>query len=140
MSACRRHDSPEAEIRTLLKDAEVAAEARDVANLRHLLAEKYADSQGHDKQAIEGVLRYYLLRHQSIHVLTLVRALSLSNPHSAELSLCVALGAERISAWSDIGRFTGDLQRLDLYLMRDEKKDWKVIRAEWRQVGLGECA
>ena len=65
-------DSPEAQVRTLNTQAESAAEKKDFGSMRRLVSEKYSDSQGQDKKTVEGMLRYYFLRNEAIHLFTRV--------------------------------------------------------------------
>ena len=66
--ACSSGDSPEAQVRALLAQGEAAAEKKESAVLRHMVSEKYSDSQGQDKKAIDAILRYYFLRRAGLPV------------------------------------------------------------------------
>ncbi|MDH5487423.1 MAG: hypothetical protein OEY53_07950, partial [Gammaproteobacteria bacterium] len=69
-------DNPEKQVRSLLAQGETAAEQKQAGTLRQMISEKYSDSQGQDKKAIESTLRYYLLRHQTIHLFIRIREIA----------------------------------------------------------------
>ncbi len=130
--ACSSGGSPEAQVRALLKQGEVAAEKKESAALRHMVSEKYADSQGQDKKAIDAILRYYFLRNQSIHLFTRVRQISFPQPDLAQADVMVAMAGQPISGADELERLRADLHRFEITLAR-ENGEWKVTRAEWRR-------
>ena len=133
VAACSSgQDSPEAQVRALIEQAESAAEKKDSGTLRRFVSEKYSDSQGQDKKAIEAILRYYFLRNESIHLLTRIQQISLSKPDIAHAVVMVAMAGQPISAAEDFERVRADLHRFEITWTR-ESKEWKVVRAEWRR-------
>ncbi len=125
-------DSPEAQVRALLTQAEAAAEKKESGVLRQLFSEKYSDSQGQDKKAVEAMLRYYFLRNQSIHLFTRIRQISFPQPDVAQADVMVAMAGQPISDAEELERLRADLHRFDITLAR-ENGEWKVMRAEWRR-------
>jgi hypothetical protein len=125
-------DSPEAQVRALLAQGEAAAEKKESGVLRQLISEKYSDSQGQDKKAVEAMLRYYFLRNQSIHLLTRIRQISFPQPDVAQADVMVAMAGQPISGAEELERLRADLHRFEITLAR-ESGEWKVIRAEWRR-------
>jgi len=125
-------DSPEAQVRALLARGEAAAEKKESGVLRQLISEKYSDSQGQDKKAVEAILRYYFLRNQSIHLFTRVRQISFPRPDLAQADVMVAMAGQPISDAEELERLRADLHRFEITLIR-ENGEWKVTRAEWRR-------
>jgi hypothetical protein len=125
-------DNPEAQVRALLAQGETAAEKKESGVLRQLISEKYSDSQGQDKKAVDAVLRYYFLRNQSIHLLTRIRQISFPQPDLAQADVMVAMAGQPISDAEELERLRADLHRFEITLAR-ENGEWKVIRAEWRR-------
>jgi hypothetical protein len=130
--ACSSGDSPEAQVRALLQQGEAAAEKKESAVLRQMISEKYSDSQGQDKKAVEAMLRYYFLRNQSIHLLTRIRQISFPQPDLAQADVMVAMAGQPISGAEELERLRADLHRFEITLAR-ENREWKVMRAEWRR-------
>jgi hypothetical protein len=125
-------DSPEAQVRALLAQGEAAAEKKESGVLRQLISEKYSDGQGQDKKAVEAMLRYYFLRHQSIHLFTRIRQISFPQPDLAQADVMVAMAGQPISDAEELERLRADLHRFEITLAR-ESGEWKVMRAEWRR-------
>ena len=125
-------DSPEAQVRALITQAESAAEKKDSGTLRRFVSEKYSDSQSQDKKAIEAILRYYFLRNETIHLLTRVQQINFPNPDVAQAVVMVAMAGQRISNAEELKRVRADLHRFEITWMR-EKGEWRVTRAEWRR-------
>jgi hypothetical protein len=125
-------DSPEAQVRALLAQGEAAAEKKESGVLRQLISEKYSDSQGQDKKAVEAMLRFYFLRNQSIHLFTRTRQISFPQPDLAQADVMVAMAGQPISDAEELERLRADLHRFEITLAR-ENGQWKVMRAEWRR-------
>jgi predicted Zn-dependent peptidase len=133
VSACSsKQDSPEAQVRALINQAESDAEKKESGALRRLVSEKYSDSQGQDKKAIEAILRYYFLRNESIHLLTRIQQIAVPKPETAQAVVLVAMAGQPISSSEELERIRADLYRFELSLSREDG-EWRVIRAEWRR-------
>lgn len=96
LAACSRQSSPEAEIRTLVAQAQTAAEERDVRALRELIADDYADDRGHDRKAMENLIRLHVLRHQSVHLFTRIRGIEFPEPERALVSVAAAMAGRPV--------------------------------------------
>lgn len=133
MPACRAEpESPEAQVRTLIQRAEAAAEEKRVKALKQLVSESYSDGHGRDKEAIEGLLTYYFLRNQSIHLLTRVQSLEFPEPARCRATVFVAMAAKPIPNIDQLTRIRADLYRFDLSIRDEGSGDWRVTRAAWR--------
>ena len=137
VSCAPGENSPEAQVRTLLKRGESAAEKKDSGVLRQMISEKYSDSQGQDKRAVEAILRYYFLRNESIHLLMRIQSIAFPQPAQAQAVVLVAMAGQPISGARELDRLRADLHRFEITLA-SENKEWKVIRAEWRRAESGD--
>ena len=137
VSCSSAEDTPEAQVRTLLKRGETAAEKKQTGELRQMISDKYSDSQGQDKRAIEAILRYYFLGHESIHLLTRIQSIAFAQPAQAQAVVLVAMAGQPISGPRELERLRADLHRFEITLI-NENKEWKVIRAEWRRAEPGD--
>lgn len=137
-------DSPEAQVRALLSRAESAAEKRDVGVFKELISEGYTDEQGQDRQALAGLLTYYFLRHQTIHLFTRIQSIDVADaknitfadaesaePESARASILVAMAGTPILIVDDLERLRADLYHFDFDLVREDDGEWRVSRAAW---------
>ncbi len=133
VSACSSgKDSPEAQVRTLITQAESAAEKKDSGALRRLVSEKYSDSQARDKKIVESIFRFYFLRNEAIHLFTRVQQISFPQQDVAQAVVMVAMAGQPISAAENLERVRADLHRFEITWAR-ENGEWKVVRAEWRR-------
>lgn len=133
LGACAAGDSPEAEVRAVVDEAERAAEARDVGALLDLVAADYRDDRGNQRGELRQYVRGYFVAHQSIHLLTRVDSVELPATDLARVRATVAMlgrQAESESAWD----LAAEVYDFDITLAREEG-DWRVTRAEWRRAG-----
>jgi len=137
VSCSSAKDTPEAQVRALIARAETAAEQKDLAALRSMISDKYADGEGQDKKAIEAVLRFYFLRNQSIHLFTRVQAITFPEPSRARAVVLVAMAGQPIKGEQELERLHADLNNFVITLAR-ENTEWKVITAEWRRAEAGD--
>ncbi|HYA37291.1 MAG TPA: hypothetical protein VEI74_03345 [Candidatus Methylomirabilis sp.] len=137
VSCSSAKDTPEAQVRALIARAETAAEQKDLAALRSMISDKYADSEGQDKKAIEAVLRFYFLRNQSIHLFTRIQAITFPEPSRARAVALVAMAGRPIKGEQELERLHADLNRFVVTLAR-ENTEWRVVTAEWRRAEAGD--
>ena len=134
--ACSRESSPEAEVQALLARAQTAAEERDVRTLRGLIADDYADALGHDRKAVENLIRLHVLGHQSVHLFVRVRSVEFPEPDQALASVAVAMAGRPVARADELAGLSADLYRFDLELVRYGRDDWKVRQAAWQPAHL----
>ena len=134
--ACSRDaDSPETEIRALVVQAQTAAEERNVRDLRALVADDYADAQGHDRKTVENLIRLHVLRNQSIHLFARIRDIAFPQPDRATVSVAAAMAGRPVASAGELVGVNADLYRFDLELIRRDGK-WQVQRAAWEPARL----
>ena len=134
--ACSRDAaSPETQIRTLVAQAQSAAEARDAPGLRALIADDYADARGNDRKAMENLIRLHILRNQSIHLFTRIRDIAFSQPDRATVRVAAAMAGRPVVSAGELVGMNADLYRFDLELVR-RGGDWRVQRAAWEPAQL----
>lgn len=138
LAACSRQSSPEAEIRTLVAQAQTAAEERDVRALRALIADDYADDRGHDRKAMENLIRLHVLRHQSVHLFTRIRGIEFPEPERALVSVAAAMAGRPVIKADELVGVSADLYRFDLEMVRRNGNEWQVRRAAWEPARLDE--
>lgn len=136
LAACSGNSSsPEAEIRTLVVQAQTAAEERNVSGLRALVAVDYADARGYDRKAVENLIRLHVLRNQSIHLFARIRDIAFPQPDRATVSVAAAMAGRPVASAGELVGVNADLYRFDLELIRRDGK-WQVQRAAWEPARL----
>jgi hypothetical protein len=138
VAACNAtRESPESRIRSLIDQAETAAEKKNVSALRDLISVNYRDERGHDNHAIEGIIRYYLLGHQSIYLFTRIQDIVFPRPKQARAVVLVAMAGQPLRDVNVLERLKADLHRFEIRFTL-EADEWKVVGAEWRRAKLDE--
>jgi hypothetical protein len=135
--ACGKTLTPEAQLRAAIVQAQQAAEKKEISVLRGLVSEQYRDEQGQDKRAVEGLLRVYFLRNESIHVFTRIRAVTLATQDQARVEVFVALAGQPVKDAQELGALRANLYRFDFNFAK-EGEHWRVRRADWRTAELGD--
>jgi hypothetical protein len=126
-AGCGPASTPEEEIRALVAAAEEAAEARDAAALKELVADDYADDSGRSAADLRTWLHGWLIAHQSVGLLTRVDSIELEGTELARVQVTVGMlgrDAAADSSWD----LAADLWRFDLRLALADG-EWRVIRA-----------
>ncbi len=121
---------PEEQVRDWVRQAQVAAEAKERRALMRLISPAYADTRGNSRDSIENLLRLYFLRQQKIALITRIEEVTVIGGTAAEVSLTAAMAATNDSA---IG-FSADAYRFTFELERDGG-DWLLIASRWGQLG-----
>ncbi len=119
-------ETPEERLRAVLHDAEEAARARELAPLRELVADDYADRYGNGKRELVRYLAGLFLRHDAIHLLTRIRALEVE-PGRARAEVLAALAGRAV----DLETLSADLYRFEFQFLEVEGA-WRLREAAWR--------
>jgi hypothetical protein len=137
VSACGKTVSPEAQIRARINAAGAAADKKEISTLREIVSDKYSDSQGQDKRVVEGVLRLYFIRNETLHVFTRTTSVEFPEKDKALAVVYVAATGQQIVNAQELSRVRADLYRFELSFVKEDK-DWRVARAEWRPAELAD--
>jgi hypothetical protein len=132
LTGCTEPSTPEAEIRALIANAETAAEARDLGDIRPLIAETYTDRRGYNKPELEKLLRLLFVTHQSVHLQVYVESVEFEQSGVANAVALVGM-ADTAGALPDV-----DLYQFDVRLIRNNDDEWQLVEADWRR-GLGKA-
>lgn len=124
--------SPEQQVRALLAATETAAEARDAATLKDLISEDYLDERGNSRDDIVRLIQFYLLRNQSIYLLTRIRSLALPTPTRAEVSVAVAMAGTPLPEDASLLDFSADFNVFELTLVQEDDAVWRVVNTRWQ--------
>ena len=119
-------ETPEGQVRALLAELEVAAEAADVGAIKDHVSERYADDYGNDKQSLAAYLTFQVMRSQRRHVVLRVREVLIRDGGLAQVTLHAGLAGTG-----------GDLTRADVYAvdldLEDEDGEWRLVWAQWKR-------
>jgi hypothetical protein len=127
--ACSRSDSPETQVRHVIEQMELAAEARDASELIEHVSREYRDAYGQGRDELTQYVRGYFLANQSIHLLSRIDRLDFTTGDEARAIVRVGMAAREAEANGDWS-LAADLYEFDVVFRRDEE-GWKVSYAEW---------
>jgi hypothetical protein len=129
--------TPEEQIRATLLEAQAAAEAGEAGDLKSFVSPEYADGEGRDKRAIDGLLVFYLMRNKSIYLHTRIGSIRMVDRERGEVELLVAVAGSPIEGVGALADLSADLLRMNLEVS-EEGGGWKVTSARWRRAELGD--
>ncbi|NNF52762.1 MAG: hypothetical protein HKN59_10030 [Gammaproteobacteria bacterium] len=130
MSACDDKTTPEQEIRALVREAQIAAEERQVGDLARLISEQYGDERGNNKDELVRMLRLQMIRNQVIYLMVRTGEITLLDDMSAKAVVRVAMAGGPLETYEDLARLGAELYRFDLELVKESGK-WRIISARW---------
>lgn len=131
LTACGPADSPEQQVRKVVDDMEVSAEARDVGDLMEFVADDFRDADGRSAPELGNYVRGYFIANQSLHLLTRINQIEFPAPDEARLQVTVGMvgrEADAASAWN----LAAEVYDFDVTLRRQGDEQWKVTYAQWK--------
>lgn len=135
LGACSETLEPEQQVRLTLERAEQFARQRDRAELMDMVDADYADPAGRDRRAMDALLRFHFLRNRSVHLLTRVESVEITESGRATATVLVALAGQPIADLAELERLRVDLLRLELMLQRSGEY-YRLLSAQWQRAGL----
>lgn len=129
-------DDPEQQIREMISAGEEAFEARSIVTVLEYIADGYHDQQGRQKKDMQRLAGGYILRNQSIHLLTRVRDVVLhEDGKRAEVAVYVGMAGVPVASVDQLVFTRADLYRFDLSVVLEEGV-WRVTSGSWHQARL----
>lgn len=123
-------DAPEEALRQWIAGAEAAAEDLDRRSLLAMVSDRYADTRGNDRAAVDKILRFYFLRQKSVELVMRIDELTVIDGTAAEI-LVTAAG---VGTTSRALRVNADAYQFSLELEKDDD-EWMLIGARWGELG-----
>jgi hypothetical protein len=111
--------SDEQQVRALIDEVEIAAEARDTSDVLEHVSDDFADSGGLDKTQLQDFLRGYFLAHPRLELVVNIESLEFPVDGLAQAVVSV----------TTVELTDPDLQRLKVEFRRSGST-WQVARAE----------
>ena len=137
ITVCCGSPSPEEQIRTTIGEAAEAAESRDLAALRNLIADTYSDDNGRDKPTVAALVALYLRQNDPVFVFTRIREIEMVSEGSGTAVVLLATAGSPIESAGDLRDLQADLNRLEIELARDGSR-WQVTSAKWQPASLAD--
>ena len=96
----------------------------------NMVADNYSDARGNDRNAIDGLFRFYFLRAHGIKLLVSIEDVQVFSDTAAEIDLKVGMGATH----DGVLGLSADAYDFELELVRDGD-DWLLLSARWGEIG-----
>ena len=121
---------PEEEIRAWLATAQERAEGKERRDLVDMISPAYADARNNKRDDIDGTLRIYFFRQNSIELVTKIDEIRVFGDSAAEVAMTVGMAGTN----DGVLGFSADAYNFELELERDDD-EWLLISARWGELG-----
>jgi hypothetical protein len=130
--------SPDAQLRAAIDALVTAAQAGSAQQVATGLAPDYLDARHPDKRSAVATLHWYLRRHRSINLFTLVRDLQLNEPNMTARSIVmVAMAGVPIASRESLLSINADLYRFEVdWRYQDDR--WLVTTSHWQRANISD--
>lgn len=128
--------TPEEQVRETIARGEKAVRAKDASALKDFISDGYRDGERRTKQEMNGLLRYYLRQHRSIHLLSRVQSVEFLSPTRARVQMVAALAAREMTAGALLGSIDADIYAFDLQFANEGRDVWRLTAAAWEPATL----
>ena len=129
-AGCGASPGPEEEVRLWIRHAETAVENKDRGALMEMIADRYADARGNDREDIEQKLRLWFLRSQNIVLASKIDDVTIMGDTAAQVFLMAGM----VGTDDGVLGLAADAYRFELQLENDGDA-WRLIGARWGEVG-----
>jgi hypothetical protein len=129
LACCSTPESPEQQVRKVIEQLELAAEARDTGGVVDHISPEYLDAHGQSREELARSVRGYFIANQSIHLLSRVEQLDFIADDEARAIVQVGMAAREAESSGDWS-LAADVYEFDVTLRRGGD-GWKIIHAEW---------
>ncbi len=124
---------PEEQLRALITAAETAVESRDLGAAMELVDPNYTDERQRDWRQLRALLAGYLFRHTSIHVISQIDRIEITQPDRANAVVFAGLAGSAQEADTPLAGWRANLLRFELQFSRPDEGEWRLASAAWRQ-------
>lgn len=133
LSACSLFDGqPDNALEKLIGEIEVDFEEHQGRRLKKRIAIDYKDDQGRSRQDLEGMVTYYLLAHQKIHLLVHLSESSCQNELQCSTVVYVAMAGRSGKVKEMLSSLQTDIYRFNFQFKKADG-DWLLHNADWQK-------
>lgn len=131
----KKEVDPVAQVEAQIAALEAAVEAGDLDAVDEIVADSYSDPRRNDKGKLIGMLQVRLLQRRSVHVLSRIGEVRITEGGSeAAADVLAAVGSVPIAGIEALARLKADVFRLRLNFERDGD-EWRLRSAVWSRAG-----
>lgn len=137
--SCSQPQDKEAEVRKLVKLVETSFEEHHGKKIRAIVSANYSDDAGRQKKEIEGLITFYLLRHNNIHLLTHTSEINFSDNKTSIVTLYAAMAGTSGKFKELIGSLQTDVYKFN-FTLQLSKDDWLLQSSEWERASTDDIS
>lgn len=132
ISCSSSQTKPEDAIYQLIGHAEQLIEEHHGRNVKQLIAENYGDDKKRTKKDLEQIITYYLLRHQTIHILQQTTEVNFINENHCSATVFAAMAGRGGAINEMLDTLQTDVYKF-VFSIKKADSDWKVTSADWNR-------
>ncbi len=124
--------SPEAEVKAVIDNIEVAIESRSKSKIFKHVSDEYQDYKDNDKQALQRFATIYMLRNQHIELITNISSVELIDESTVAVEASVLMAGKSNNGGTLLNQLSADNQRVSA-VFKNEDGDWLLNSMSWEQ-------
>ena len=128
--SCRRHLSPEDQIREAIGNAAEGVRERKVKKVVAIVSAQYADHEGRDRQAIVDLVRAQVLLRPNVYLVTRVSSVDCGDSGQCHAVVLAAMASVPAQSLSDLANSQADVYRFELTMVAEDGA-WRICQASW---------
>ena len=134
LSACAKPISEEAQLKAIVNEVAEAAQKKDIDRIRKHISKLYRDQEGNDYDGVRRVLLYHFIRAETVSVFVRSVDTEIKENTAIVRANVILVRGKDIKSISDIIPESAAGYRFEV-VFKKEKEDWKIISAQWQDVG-----
>jgi len=134
LSACAKPISEEVQLKAIVNEVAEAAQKKDIDRIRKHISKSYRDQEGNDYDGVRRVLLYHFIRAETVSVFVRSTDVEIKGDTALVKANVILVRGKEIKNISDIIPESAAGYRFEV-VFKKEKEDWKIISAQWQDVG-----
>lgn len=132
LSCSSDSESPEVQIKQVINAMQVQIEARNRRAFSKHVADSFTGSDGMDKEALNNLVRFHILRNQSIQIVPFVNRIESITPTEYRVEMTVFMGSKALNFQSETVRLSADKKQITAYFSKSSgSSGWRLTAASW---------
>lgn len=135
LAACSDQDeTPEAQIKATIEHMQNALKERNRRAFSEHVSDDFKGAQGTDKDALNNLVRFHILRNQNIQVYTVITSIEKITQQQYRVELTAFLGSKQLDFSQESSRLSADVKKVQAYFSRASSgsKEWYLSAADWQ--------
>jgi len=123
--------SPEDQVKAVLSQMEQLIEERNTSDLFEHVSDHYQDHKGNDKTALRRFAQIFMIKNQSISMVTSIKSLDLIDPSTAAIEAVVVMAGRANNSDNLLAQLSADKQPVSA-VFQNEDGEWRLTSMSWQ--------